>query len=126
MRRNSSGFTLIEIMIAVAVFAVVAAVLIKSTATTARQTALLQDKTIAGWLAENQLAQLRIAPRDPTTFPAAGRNRFSVSMAGRDWEVMVDVQNTENTNVRRVEVAVYREDDLGDPVRSLTGFVGRF
>ncbi len=126
MRRNRRGFTLIEIMIAVAVFAVVAAALIKSTAMTARQTGLLQDKTVAGWLAENQLAQLRTSPRDPASFPSAGRNRFNVSMAGRDWEVMVDIQNTENTDVRRVEVAVYRQDDLDDPVRSLTGFVGRF
>lgn len=125
-RKNASGFTLLEIMIAVAVFAIVSAALVKNAALTVRQTRLIEEKTIAYWIAENQLAQIRAARRSADSFPGVGTDRLSVNMADRDWDVVVDTESTENEGVRRVEVSVYTEGDADRAVASLTGFVGRY
>jgi general secretion pathway protein I len=125
-RKNASGFTLLEIMIAVAVFAIVSAALVKNAALTVRQTRLIEEKTIAYWIAENQLTQIRAARRTADSFPGVGSDRLSVNMADRDWDVVVETTSTENEDVRRVEVSVYPEGDPDRAVASLTGFVGRY
>lgn len=124
MKSRQRGFTLLEIMVAVAVFAVVSAALVKNASQTVHQTALIQDKTIAFWIAENQMAQFRAAPREDDTFQSTGTDRFSVNMADRDWEVVVDVSATENAAMRRVDISVFREDDLDQDIARLTGFIG--
>jgi len=124
--RHHHGFTLLEIMIALAVFATVGAALVKNAALTVRQTGLIEEKTIAVLIAENELDRYRLAPRDPAAFAGTGRDRTPVRMAGRDWEVVTDVRPTDNENVRRIEVSVYREDNLDRAVTTLTGFLGRF
>lgn len=126
MRRGSRGFTLIEIMIAVAVFAAASAALIKSAALTVRQTGMIRDKTVAYWIAENRLAVYQSAQRDAASFPRTGSDRSPVTMAGTDWNVLTDIESTENENVRRIEVSVYRDDNLDNPVATLVGFIGRF
>lgn len=124
--KSNRGFTLLEIMIAVAVFAVASAALIKNSALTVRQTGLIRDKTLAFWIAENQLAQYRAGPRDPDNFPRPGSDRFPVTMAGKDWEVVADIEATGNDGVRRIEVSVYRDENLETAVATLTGFVGQW
>ncbi|MDZ7686482.1 MAG: type II secretion system minor pseudopilin GspI [Gammaproteobacteria bacterium] len=126
LMRRSRGFTLLEIMIAVAVFAVASAALIKNSALTVRQTGLIRDKTVAFWIAENQLAQYRAGPREPDSFPRTGSDRFPVTMSDKDWEVVADVQSTGNDGVRRIEVSVYRDENLDAAVATLTGFIGRW
>jgi general secretion pathway protein I len=50
--RSTAGFTLIEIMIALAVFAVVSAALVRNAAVAVRQTGILEDRTLGIWVAE--------------------------------------------------------------------------
>ena len=126
MKRSRRGFTLIEIMIAVAVFAAASAALVKNAALTVKQTGMIRDKTVAYWIAENQLAVYRAAPREQDSFPGAGTDRSPVTMAGTDWEVVTEIASTENDNVRRIEVSVYRDENLDDPVATLAGFIGRY
>lgn len=116
---------MLEIMIALAVFAIVAAALVKNATLAVKQTRMIEDKTYAYWIAENRLAMLRATPRDPAQF-ASGTDRNTVTMAGRDWEVVVDRQHTDNKDVNRVEVSVYTEADPDHVVASLTGFLGRY
>ena len=62
--RLARGFTLLEILIALAIFAVTASALISSMTRQVSQASLLQDKTIAYWIAENELARLRLPQLD--------------------------------------------------------------
>lgn len=126
MKSKSKAFTLLEIMIAVAIFAVASAALVKNAGLSIRQTAMIRDKTIAFWIAENEVAQIRSMPRSDDNFPGPGTNRTQVSMAGGQWEVKTEFHSTENELVRRVEVSVFREDDLDVPVTTLTTFLGRY
>ncbi len=125
MRPDCRGFTLIEIMIALAVFAVVSAALVRNASTTIYQSALVEKRTVAWWIAENHFAVLRTRPREKGGFPSVGRKRLSVTMANRDWEIVTTVSTTENTGMRRIEISVFDENDPEDSLVTLTGFLGR-
>ena len=58
--RRAAGFTLLEVMIALAVFAVVSAALVRNAAVAVRQTTIIEDRSLGIWVAENQLSQMRI------------------------------------------------------------------
>lgn len=125
LQRKSSGFTLLEIMIALAVFAIVAAALVKNAALTVTQTRTIEEKSIAYWVAENQLAQLRAKPRSAENFPQTGSNKSTASMAGRDWTVTINVDSTDNKDIHRVKVSVALPSAPDRQVASLVGFFGR-
>lgn len=124
--KRGRGFTLIEIMIALAIFAVVSAALIRNASFTIQQTGMIRERTLAWWVAENHLNELRSAPRTEQNYPSIGRDRVSVRMADRDWELLVEVKETENKNMRRIEITAYNENDLEAALVTLSGFLGRY
>ena len=127
MKTNAAkGFTLLEVMVAVAIFAIVSAALIKNATQTVYQTRLIQERSLAYWIAENQLNEIRSQPRGEDNYPSPGSDRQSVVMANRDWEIVVDYEATENADMRRVIVSVFHPEDLDNRVVELTGFVGRY
>jgi general secretion pathway protein I len=127
MRASSRnrGFTLVEIMISLAIFAVVSASLVRNASMTVHQNSMVQDRTLAWWVAENRLNELRFLPREDKNFPSIGTDRVSVRMAQRDWELRVQVTQTENVNMRRIEITVYKDDEPDAPLISLSSFIGK-
>lgn len=119
-RRLQRGFTLLEVLVAVAVLAVAMGALIKGGADAARKTAYLRDKTIAHWVGMNRVAEVEIAGAWPDT----GTSKGVEEMAGREWHWEVKVLNTFDADVRRIEVAVGRESSE-EPVARLVAFAGR-
>ena len=124
--RKSSGFTLIEVMIALAIFAIVSTTLIKNATQTVSHLRIIQERSMAQWIAESEMQTLRLQPRTQENFPSQGTNLISQVMGGREWQVAVDVRTTENELVRRVEITVFDEQDLDTPLANLSGFLGRY
>lgn len=126
MRSKHSGFTLLEVMVALAIFAIVGAALVKNAGQTVKQTNQLEQRAMAIWLAENQLNEIRSAPRLESSFPSPGTDRINATMGGQDWELLVDFEATANEDMRRVTVSVFDPEDLDNSITSLTGFLGRY
>ncbi len=124
-RSHSRGFTLLEIMISLAIFSVVASALVRNTSLAVRQTAIVNERTLAWWVAENHLNELRASPRVAGNYPAIGTQRSSVTMSDREWELVSTVRATENEDMRRIVVTVYKADDSTVPVVALDGFFGK-
>ena len=124
--RKSTGFTLIEVMISLAIFAVVSAALVRSASLTVYQTGLIRERTLAFWVAENHLSELKSAERTEQSYPSIGQDRVSVHMANTDWELLIDVKSTENPNMRRIEVSTFREDAPDVELVTLSGFLGKY
>ena len=120
--RKSSGFTLIEVMIALAIFAIVSTTLIKNATQTVSQSRIIQERSMAQWIAESEMQTLRLQPRTQENFPSQGTNLISQVMGGREWQVEVDVRTTENELVRRVEITVFDEQDLDTPLATYLAF----
>ncbi len=123
--KANRGFTLVEVMVALVVFAVVSVALVRNTTQSLRQAGQIQEKTIAWWLAENQMSALRMLERSDNNFPSVGVSREVVETGDVSWEVETDIESTENDYVRRVVVSVYRESNDVSSVE-LVGFLGRY
>jgi general secretion pathway protein I len=126
LNSRAQGFTLLEVMVALAIFAIASGALVKNATQTVKQTNQIQERTLAYWIAENQLSEIRSQPRTDESFPSPGSDRVNVVMADKDWELVVDYESTENPDVRRVSVSVYHPDNLDDYIVELVGFVGRY
>lgn len=108
-RRPVAGFTLLEVMIALAVFAIIAAGLTVTATQTIHNTEVLQERTLGRWVAENQLTELRLSGA-----PEIDTYQEDVENFGRPWVVEWQVQDPESETygqrLRRVTIRVYLED----------------
>ncbi|MBU6199386.1 MAG: type II secretion system minor pseudopilin GspI [Xanthomonadaceae bacterium] len=119
--RRQRGFTLLEVLIALLVLALALLALSRTAANQVDTFGALRERTLAGWLAADVLAQTRLA----TPFPAIGTSDGRRRYGGRDWRYDVVVQGTPVTAIRRIDVHVYAPDDPKSPIATLTGFGGQ-
>ncbi len=107
---KQSGFTLIEVMLAMAVFAVAGVALLGVADNNYRHMSLLEEKMLANWVASNQLVELSLA----TTWPPKNNRKGNVDMAGRTWYWQQKVVKTDNDLLRQVimEVRLNEDDEL--------------
>jgi general secretion pathway protein I len=113
------GFTLIEVLIALAVVALALLGLTRVATMQVRDFDALRERTLAGWVAANVLAETRLA----ASLPATGRSDGRVELASRRWRWTRDVSATPDPQLRRIDVRVFT-DDAREPVASLAGFAG--
>ncbi len=115
------GFTLLEVLVALAVLAIAMAALLRVASTSTTTFAELRNRTLAGWVAENAVARFRLQSR----WPGSGSHfHGSERMAGRDWHWAISVASTPDHDLRRLSVAVHVAGaNLPEPL--LTAFMGR-
>ncbi|WP_372874898.1 type II secretion system minor pseudopilin GspI [Pseudomonas sp.] len=111
--RRCRGFTLLEVLVALAIFAVVAASVLTASARSLQTASRLEDKTLAMWIADNRLSELQLAE----TPPGDGRDQGELAFAGRRWQWQSEIQATSEPSMRRVTLWVAPRPDSG----SLTG-----
>lgn len=118
--RGARGFTLIEMLVAVAVLAIALAAIIANGARYASNAASLRDKTIALLVARNRMAEIELQP----TWPAVGRSNDTVKMGDTEWVWRANVIETQDPSLRRIDIRVEKKIDR-NPVAyaTLTGFL---
>lgn len=109
---GEAGFTLLEVLVALAVLAVGAVSLLTATQTHITRISQIENRTVARWVADNRLAALRIGVRQPDV----------VDMLGQRWDVVVTRIETQDPDLQRVDVAVALSSDNRNLFK-LTGFV---
>lgn len=115
------GFTLLEVMVALAVIAFALAAGASAVSSNARNASGLQQRTYAHWVAMNKMTELQLSNQWPATKTTKG----SELMARHEWFWAIKVSKTPNPVMRRVDVMVRPEEDDESPLVTLTGFVGR-
>lgn len=109
-------------MIALAILAVASASLVKVAGTALRQSAGLEERTIAYWVAANKLTEMQLA-RDQLS---VGDSTDVVIMASREWEVSVKISDTSDVDLKRADVKVkLKSNPKVMSLATLTGFVGK-
>jgi len=118
---RTAGFSLIEVLVAMAVLAIALAAVTKAASEGAGNAGYLRDKTLADWVAMNRIVEMYAL----SEWPDLGRRRGSVPMAGREWEWTTQVSNTPDEDIRRVEVEVRPEGKEGEPLITRVAFLPR-
>lgn len=104
--KSSRGFTLIEVLAAVAVLAIALAAIMSGMARYADSAGYLREKTIALWVAHNRLTEIELNPQ----WPAIGNSDGTTDLAGSTWKWSAEVKTTPDARLRRIDISVKRPD----------------
>ena len=117
------GFTLIEVLVALAVIAITLAAGLQATGALTRAAERQSDQWLAQICAENELTRLRLVRQ----LPGTGDSQVTCTQAGRQMLLLVSVLPTPNPNFRRIDAVVQGDVD-GNAVRllSLSTVLGRY
>jgi general secretion pathway protein I len=118
-RTRQAGFTLIEVLVALAIVAITIGAGIRASGALTNSTARLADITAAQWCADNRLTALKLAHQ----FPDIGEGDFSCDQLGRTFAGKLVVKNTPNPNFRRVDARIL--DENGVALLVLSTILGR-
>lgn len=121
MSLSQRGFTLMEVLVAVAVLATALAAAIRVSSQAGSNTLELRERTYAGWVAENQIARIRsgIAPlygpatRSGTAEMAGNEWQWELTATEADPQLPIDI---ELTRLLQIDIEVYRQDAGERPV----------
>lgn len=120
-RRHHAGFTLVEILVAMAVLAIAVAAVVAAVSSNVGNAAYIQDRTLAHWVAMNKIAELQVAG----DWPGVGTQSGESLMAARQWSWEVKVSSTEDPNVRRLDVAVFADEARSQPLSDMVAYIGK-
>lgn len=101
------GFTLIEVMLAMAVFAIAGVALLGAADNNFRHINHLEEKMFANWVASNQLVEVSL----DESWPPKNNKKGEVEMAGRTWFWQQKVIKTANNEMRAVVIEVRANED---------------
>ena len=104
--RCERGFTLIEVLVALAIVAVGMAAVMSAITASADTVSYLRDKTFAQWVALNQITNLRLSGQQPTV----GKSDGDTDFVGRSWHWHQEVVATQVPGVVRIDVSVRPPD----------------
>ncbi len=123
---DSRGFTLIEVMVALAVFAVAASMLMLADGNSIRQTRYMQEKVLAAQLADQHLSRIEAERKWPDTGVSGQGEIYS----NYDWYVQKIVRNTSLGDFRKIDIEVFvgnkKPADGDAAVYSLTTHIRKF
>jgi general secretion pathway protein I len=107
MRRGARGFTLVEVLIALVIVSLVLAASMRAGGTMVVTQDTLRRATLAGWSAENTLADVRL----PRQFPVLGVGEAPCPQLDVALICVVEVRTTPNPAMRRIDVRVFDTND---------------
>lgn len=120
---RARGFTLVEVMVALAIVAIALPALLVALYQQVDDTGYLRDKSLAQMVAANQLAQMRLVVA-ATRSLTAGKDNGTVTLADRDWYWWIETTATEQANFFRIEIDVaLQEEQREHPLYTLTTFM---
>lgn len=111
---EDSGFTLIEMMVALAIFSLVALTLLKLEGTIIRNSGEIASQAMGQIVAHNMAVETLTDPRPP----ALGKAEGVVDNGGRHWIWTRTAALTADPRLMRVDIAI--RDEVGRPAGSLT------
>ncbi len=121
--KGQQGFTLVEVMVALAVVSVALPALLFSLHQQIDGTAYLRDKSIAHIIAANKLTEIRLLSRARGQL-LTGKDQGSTEMAGRQWSWQLNSTESELPKFYRVEVNVFPAEAVdGSALYTLVGFI---
>lgn len=115
------GFTIIEVMLAMAVFAIAGVALLGTADTHFKNLSHLEAKMMANWVASNQLVEVTL----DKNWPPKNNKKGKVELAGREWFWLQKSIETTDNNMKAVVIEVRLEEKQKLAVASLMTYVSK-
>lgn len=116
--KRDDGFSLLEILVAIAILSVALLAAIRATSSAIQTTDALRTRLAADWVAADRVAELNVR----RAWPALGERSGELAQAGIPLVWRERVVATPNSRFRRVEVTVFTPDAEAHPLTQLTAF----
>lgn len=118
--RREQGFTLIEVLVALAILAVALTAALRASAAATDSAAEFRQRLLAVWVAENRLAEYSFG-----LWPEVGEHEGIAEQAGARYRWRESVTATTNAGLRRVDVRVYLGAEQQHALAHLVGYASR-
>ena len=118
---NDKGFTLLELLVAVAILTIVALTSLSNNSTIISNNSYLREKTLAHWVAMNKAAELRL-----NGIWLSGKQEGVAIMADRKWQWIISGKTTPDPDIQLINIEI-RPDTKNKqaPLAALTMYLGQ-
>ena len=120
-RKLQQGFTLLEVMVALSIFALAGTAILKTASEHLSSIGQIESITFANWVASNRLNQLQLE----TAWPPKNNVKGNMEMADRTWYWRQTVTKTNDNDLRSVTIFVGEDETYNDSLTSVTTFVAK-
>lgn len=117
MKKRSKGMTLLEVLIALAIFATASISVVRAVTQHINSIGYLEQKTFAGMVADNRMTLVMLAELPKST------QRGITEMAGYQWYWQVTPIATTNTFLRAIDVSVALDEKIENPLVTVRSYV---
>ncbi|MDO6425707.1 type II secretion system minor pseudopilin GspI [Thalassotalea sp. 1_MG-2023] len=115
-----AGFTLIEVLLALSVFALAGVALLSTSDTHFSSLNHIENNMVAQWVASNQLVEATLDEQWPPK-----NKKGNVDLAGRQWHWQQKVEATTDKEMRSITIEVRSDEKASLALASLTTFVAK-
>lgn len=106
--RTDQGFTLLEVMVALAIFATLSIALFSAVQHIALNSANLAERTQALWIADNRMNELRAGMREADL----RRTEERIEFGGRSWWLFSEIESAPDPRLLKIQLWVSAESNL--------------
>ncbi|MFC3187306.1 type II secretion system minor pseudopilin GspI [Shewanella intestini] len=119
INNNASGMTLLEVIVALAVFSIAAVSIVKSLGDQMVNMPILEQRTLAQWVASNQMVDARLGKE----FPDLGQKDGTEKLADKEWHWRREVVKTTDNNFRMIRITVSEDDRFKRVAAQVSSYV---
>ena len=116
---NRRGFTLVEVLVALAIISIALLAALRVAGGGTNSVGELRSRLLAGWVAQNLLAEQRAR----ADWPSVGIRRGVQREGGVEFAWREEVIATPNVMFRRVDIRVFPSAEESHALARLTGFL---
>ncbi|WP_172605731.1 type II secretion system minor pseudopilin GspI [Shewanella benthica] len=118
-KAKAKGMTLLEVIVALAVFSIAAVSITKSLGDQIANMPILEERTYAQWVADNVMVDARLEAK----FPDIGKKDGEMELAGRDWYWRKEIVKTSDDKFRMIRVSVSNDARYKRIVAQVSSYV---
>ncbi|MBR9729350.1 type II secretion system minor pseudopilin GspI [Shewanella intestini] len=111
--------TLLEVIVALAVFSIAAVSIVKSLGDQMVNMPILEQRTLAQWVASNQMVDARLGKE----FPDLGQKDGTEKLADKEWHWRREVVKTTDNNFRMIRITVSEDDRFKRVAAQVSSYV---
>lgn len=115
---NQRGFTLIEVLIALAILAISLTAIVKATSSNVKNTKRVEEQAISHWVQMHAIAMLQLKLLAPDTSVISQKTRF----LNQSWFWQAKIEKTTLPNVTRAIIRVSKTNE-GPFVNPIIAFI---